>query len=71
MPRNRGGLGKVSFPLISDQTKAISKSFGVLIEEEGFVKLIYLGVSLRGTFIIDPVGVVRQITMNDMQVGKK
>lgn len=40
----------------------ISRDYGVLIEEEG--------IALRGLFIIDPQGVLRQITVNDLPVGR-
>jgi alkyl hydroperoxide reductase subunit AhpC len=32
-PRNKGGLGGIAFPLLADVTKAISKDYGVLIED--------------------------------------
>lgn len=32
-PRKQGGLGGLSYPLVSDITKSISKDYGVLIEE--------------------------------------
>lgn len=40
----------------------ISRDYGVLLEDEG--------VALRGLFIIDPQGVLRQITVNDLPVGR-
>jgi len=61
-PRKEGGLGGINFPLISDIKKTISTSYDVLIEEDG--------ISLRGLFIIDPKGTVRQITKNDLPVGR-
>ncbi|KAJ3130823.1 peroxiredoxin [Physocladia obscura] len=64
-PRNKGGLGKINIPLLSDITKKISADYGVLIEQGPDV-----GLALRGTFIIDPLGVVRQITINDLDVGR-
>jgi hypothetical protein len=44
--RKQGGLGGVAFPLLSDITKEISRSFGFLVEEptDGMN-----GVGLRGT----------------------
>ncbi|XP_058128277.1 peroxiredoxin-2 [Anopheles ziemanni] len=60
-PRKAGGLGKLEYPLLADLTKKISADYGVLLEE---------GISLRGLFIIDPNGVVRQITINDLPVGR-
>ena len=34
-PRNKGGLGKMEIPLVSDLTKQISKDYGILIDEAG------------------------------------
>ncbi|GAP90581.1 putative peroxiredoxin [Rosellinia necatrix] len=62
-PRKQGGLGPdLQLPLISDKSQKISRSYGVLLEDEG--------VALRGLFIIDPKGVLRQITVNDLPVGR-
>jgi len=60
--RKQGGLGKINIPLLSDLTHQISKDYGVYLE--------HLGHSLRGLFIIDGKGIVRQITMNDLPVGR-
>jgi peroxiredoxin (alkyl hydroperoxide reductase subunit C) len=62
MPRKAGGLGGLKYPLLSDLSKNISRAYGVLLEEAG--------VALRGLFIIDPKGVLRQITINDLPVGR-
>lgn len=62
-PRKQGGLGPdLQLPLVSDKSHKISRSYGVLLEDEG--------VALRGLFIIDPKGVLRQITVNDLPVGR-
>ncbi|XP_052089891.1 peroxiredoxin-2-like [Mytilus californianus] len=60
--RNEGGLGPIKIPLLSDITHEISKAYGVFLQD--------LGHSLRGLFIIDPKGILRQITMNDLPVGR-
>ncbi|XP_050310183.1 peroxiredoxin-2-like [Anthonomus grandis grandis] len=60
--RNKGGLGPIKYPILSDLNKNISKEYGVLLEAEG--------VALRGTFIIDPKGILRQITINDLPIGR-
>ncbi|KAG0746968.1 hypothetical protein G6F57_006668 [Rhizopus arrhizus] len=60
--RQKGGLGSVKIPILADKTKEIAKMYGVYIEEQG--------ISLRGLFIIDPKGTVRQITINDLPVGR-
>ncbi|KAF9898907.1 Peroxiredoxin-2 [Lobosporangium transversale] len=61
-PRKQGGLGEMKIPIISDFTKKIATDYGVLKEDEG--------VAYRGLFIIDPKQVVRQITINDLPVGR-
>ena len=61
--RADGGLGKeFKVPLLADKTQKISRDYGVLIEEDG--------VPLRGLFIVGPEGNVRQITINDLPVGR-
>lgn len=60
-PRNKGGLGGINFPLIADLNKEIASSYDVLLGG---------GVALRGLFLIDPKGVVRHATINDLPVGR-
>ncbi|KAI9819225.1 MAG: cTPxI [Pycnora praestabilis] len=60
--RKDGGLGDVRIPLMSDKNHKLSRDYGVLIEDEG--------VALRGMFLIDPRGIIRQITINDLSVGR-
>merc|ERR1711962_1569769 len=61
-PRKQGGLGGLQYPLVSDFNKEISREYGVLIEEAG--------IALRGLFIVDPQGVLRQMSINDLPVGR-
>jgi peroxiredoxin 2/4 len=61
-PREMGGLGELRFPLASDITHQVSKDYGVFLEDKGH--------SLRGTFIIDPKGVLRMSLVNDVEVGR-
>jgi len=56
------GLGDIQFPLLSDNTHEISEAYGILVRDQG--------VALRGTFIIDPEGIVRSYTVNDLAVGR-
>ncbi|KAI8046093.1 peroxiredoxin-2 [Drosophila gunungcola] len=60
--RKNGGVGQLSYPLLSDLTKKISADYDVLLDKEG--------ISLRGTFIIDPNGILRQYSINDLPVGR-
>ncbi|WAR24705.1 PRDX1-like protein [Mya arenaria] len=61
-PRKQGGLGNMNIPLLADKTYEISKSYGVYKADEG--------VTFRGLFIIDDKGNLRQITINDLPVGR-
>lgn len=56
------GLGKVQFPMLADTNHELSKAYGVLIKEKG--------IALRGTFIIDPDGVLKSAAVNDLPVGR-
>ncbi|XP_020573413.1 2-Cys peroxiredoxin BAS1, chloroplastic-like [Phalaenopsis equestris] len=60
--RKAGGLGDIKYPLISDVTKSISRSYGVLIPDQG--------IALRGLFIIDKEGVIQHSTINNLAVGR-
>ena len=61
-PRKEGGLGEMNIPILADKDLSMARDYGVLIEEAG--------ISLRGMFIIDPKGILRQITINDLPVGR-
>lgn len=56
-----GGIGSITYPLISDVNKTIARDYGVLLEG---------GMALRGTFLIDRGGIVRQETINDLPLGR-
>jgi alkyl hydroperoxide reductase subunit AhpC len=60
-PRKDGGLGGCRFPLLADVTKSIATAYDVLLPG---------GMALRGSFLIDPKGIVRQSTINDLDVGR-
>lgn len=60
--RKSGGLGDLKYPLISDVTKSISKSYDVLIPDQG--------IALRGLFIIDKEGVIQHSTINNLAIGR-
>lgn len=61
-PRKEGGLGKMNIPLLADKSGKVARAYGVLDEDTG--------VPFRGLFIIDGKGILRQITMNDLPVGR-
>lgn len=54
-------IGDLNFPMLSDLNKDISTLFNVLHED---------GMSLRGTFIIDPDNVLQAMTVHNLSVGR-
>lgn len=61
-PRKSGGLGGINIPLLADKSMKIARQYGVLNEE--------MGIPYRGLFIIDRSQNLRQITINDLPVGR-
>ncbi|MFH1360765.1 MAG: peroxiredoxin [Candidatus Omnitrophota bacterium] len=61
-PKKEGGIEGVSFPLVSDFNKTISKDYGILQEEDG--------VALRGLFLIDRKGIIQHETINNLALGR-
>ena len=61
-PRKQGGLGEMDIPLLADKSSKIARDYGVLDEETG--------IPFRGLFIIDNKQNLRQVTINDLPVGR-
>lgn len=55
-------IKKITFPMAADPTGNLSRAFGVYIEEAG--------VALRGSFIIDPKGVLQAMEVHADGVGR-
>ncbi len=60
--RNENGIGKINYSLGADTTHKAARDYGVLIEEEG--------IALRGTFIIDPDGVMMYEAVFHNNIGR-
>ncbi|MBA2747175.1 MAG: peroxiredoxin [Tatlockia sp.] len=60
--RKSGGIGDLTYPLVSDIKKEISAAYNVLDPEAG--------VALRGLFIIDKDGVIQHATINNLSFGR-
>lgn len=60
-PVNKGGIGRINFPLVADLTKNIARDYDVLLGDS---------VALRGSFLIDANGVVRHAVVNDLPLGR-
>ncbi len=59
--RRHGGIGPVSFPMVSDMSRKISTDYGVLLNDS---------LALRGLFLIDKEGIVRHEVVNDLPLGR-
>ena len=54
-------LNGLPFPMMADLRKDLSTALGILDEE---------GVAKRATFIVDPHGIIRFVSVTDMNVGR-
>jgi peroxiredoxin (alkyl hydroperoxide reductase subunit C) len=60
-PVEKGGIGFIRYPLVSDMKRTIAQSYDVLFDD---------GTALRGLFLIDREGVVRHAVINDDFLGR-
>lgn len=59
---NHADLKSLGFPMLADNKKELSEALGVLHPTEK--------VPLRATYIVDPDGVIRWVSVNDLNVGR-
>jgi peroxiredoxin (alkyl hydroperoxide reductase subunit C) len=55
-------IKKIQYPLVGDPTATLARNFEVLIEEEG--------LALRGTFVINPEGLIKVLEVHDNGIGR-
>ncbi len=55
-------IKKITFPMLADRAGNMCRAFGTYIESEG--------LSLRGSFIIDPDGVLKAYEIHDNSIGR-
>ncbi|MNR94138.1 putative peroxiredoxin [compost metagenome] len=60
--REEGGIEGLTYPLVADFTKQISRDYGVLLENDG--------VAFRGLFLIDKNGVIQHMVVNNLPLGR-
>ncbi len=60
-PVEKGGIGKIQFPLVADLDKNISRDYDVLFNET---------IALRGLFLIDKNGIIKHSLVNDPAIGR-
>jgi NADH-dependent peroxiredoxin subunit C len=59
---NSPAIRKVKYTMIGDPTGALTRNFQVMIEEAG--------LALRGTFLIDPNGIIKAMEVQDTSIGR-
>jgi peroxiredoxin (alkyl hydroperoxide reductase subunit C) len=60
--RQHPDLRELPFPMLADLRRELSGALGILDRSEG--------VCLRATFVVDPEGVIRFASANDLGVGR-
>ena len=75
VPRDKGCIGGVTYPLVADTNKTISADYDVLVGEYGFDEygdLMVEGelIAYRGLFLIDKEGIVQHQLVNNLPLGR-
>lgn len=60
--KNHPDLKELPYPMLADTKRELSTALGILHKQEG--------VPLRATYIVDPEGIVRFVSVNDLSVGR-
>ncbi len=55
-------IAKINYPMLADPTGVLARAFGVMIEEAG--------IAYRGTFVINPEGVIKLAEIQDTAIGR-
>lgn len=61
-PLNKGGIGQIKYPLISDITKEIARNFDEVLFNNA--------IAYRATFVLNESGTVIHQTVNDLPLGR-
>jgi peroxiredoxin (alkyl hydroperoxide reductase subunit C) len=59
---NSKAIAKIQFPMVADPTGKLCKALGVYIEDAG--------LALRGSFVIDPDGIIKAFEVHDTSIGR-
>lgn len=60
--KDHADLNDLPFPMVSDIRRDLSAELGVLHKDAG--------VAIRATFVVDPEGIIRHVSVNDLSVGR-
>ena len=75
MPKNKGGIKGITYPIIADTSKTIAENFGVLagnyeLDENDNMCATGPMISYRGLFLIDKSGTVQHQIVNNFPLGR-
>ena len=75
VPKNKGGIQGVTYPIVADTTKTISDAYGVLAGEYEYneeMEMVATGpmIAYRGLFLIDKSGIVMHQLVNNFPLGR-
>jgi lipoyl-dependent peroxiredoxin subunit C len=60
--QNHADLKHLGYPMLADNKKELTEALGILHRDEK--------VPLRATYIVDPDGIIRWVSVNDLKVGR-
>lgn len=60
--QNHEDLRELPFPMLADIKRELSSALGILDKNEG--------VAMRATYIVDPEGIIRFVSVTDLNVGR-
>ena len=60
--RHHEDLKSLPFPMLADTKRELATALGILHKQDG--------VALRATFVVDPEGIIRHVSVNDLSVGR-
>jgi peroxiredoxin (alkyl hydroperoxide reductase subunit C) len=63
-------IKKIQYPMAADPAGRLAKAFGVYIAPSGLDHVEDEGLALRGTFVMDPDGILRTMEVHDNAIGR-
>jgi peroxiredoxin (alkyl hydroperoxide reductase subunit C) len=75
LDKNNGGIKGITYPLVADTNKTISKNYDVLAgdyyyDDNDMLQAEGELIAYRGLFLIDKEGIVRHQIVNDLPLGR-
>ena len=75
VPKDKGGIQGINYPLVADQSKTITENYGVLfgdyfVNENDELEADGPMIAFRGLFLIDKEGIVQHQLVNNLPLGR-